>query len=137
MVPEEWNNSEELNVAAQLLDPPSTFSAADNYIHGLVTTNDFKNSVTRELVDDLIEQPAFAENDYITNAIQAQSGNATSGSEDRRIPIAGDSTVLSDQRYYVELRRPSIARAGNHTFEYLGFGPGNYSTGLPARQRSS
>ncbi|MBI79319.1 MAG: hypothetical protein CMQ51_02720, partial [Gammaproteobacteria bacterium] len=38
------------------------------------------------------------------------------------------------QRYYVELRRPSIARAGNHTFEYLGFGPGNYSTGLPARQ---
>ena len=125
---------EELNVAAQLLDPPSTFSAADNYIHGLVTTNDFKNSVTRELVDDLIEQPAFAENDYITNAIQAQSGNATSGSEDRRIPIAGDSTVLSDQRYYVELRRPSIARAGNHTFEYLGFGPGNYSTGLPARQ---
>ena len=50
------------------------------------------------------------------------------------IPIAGDSTVISDQRYYVELRRPSIARAGNHTFEYLGFGPGNYSTGLPARQ---
>ena len=41
---------------------------------------------------------------------------------------------MSDQRYYVELRRPSIARAGNHTFEYLGFGPGNYSTGLPARQ---
>jgi len=23
---------------------------------------------------------------------------------------------------------------GNHTFEYLGFGPGNYSTGFPARQ---
>ena len=68
------------------------------------------------------------------NSIKAQSGNAASGSEDRLIPIAGDSTVLSDQRYYVELRRPSIARAGNHTFEYLGFGPGNYSTGLPARQ---
>ena len=126
--------SEELDLASQLLDPPSTFSAADNYIHGLVTTNDFKNSVTRELVDDLIEQPAFAENNYINNAIQAQTGNATSGSEDRKIPIAGDSTVLSAQRYYVELRRPSIARAGNHTFEYLGFGPGNYSTGLPARQ---
>ena len=61
-------------------------------------------------------------------------GNATSGSEDRLIPISGDSTVLADQRYYVELRRPSIARAGNHTFEYLGFGLSNYSTGLPARQ---
>ena len=94
---------------------------------------------------DLTAQPAFVENDYtnttsdsagnvIDNRIRAQVGNATSGSEDRRIPISGDSKVLTDQRYYVELRRPSIARAGNHTFEYLGFGPGNYSTGLPARQ---
>ena len=128
-----------------LIDPPSTFSAADNYIHGLVTTNDYKNSVTKELVEDLFDQPAFINNEYtnttsdgngnvIDNRVRAQEGNATSGSEDRRIPIAGDSTVMSDQRYYVELRRPSIARAGNHTFEYLGFGPGNYSTGLPARQ---
>ena len=120
---------------AALIDPPATFSAADNYIHGLVSVNDFKNSVTRELAEDLTNQPAFITNTYSgANAIQAQDGNATSGSEDRRIPIAGDSTVLADQRYYVELRRPSIARAGNHTFEYLGFGPGNYSTGLPARQ---
>ena len=120
---------------AGLIDPPATFSAADNYIHGLVSVNDFKNSVTRELMEDLTNQPAFIMNTYSGgNAIKAQDGNATSGSEDRRIPIAGDSTVLADQRYYVELRRPSIARAGNHTFEYLGFGPGNYSTGLPARQ---
>jgi hypothetical protein len=34
----------------------------------------------------------------------------------------------------VELRRPSIIRASGHTFEYLGFGPGNYSTGLPQVQ---
>ena len=34
----------------------------------------------------------------------------------------------------VELRRPSILRASGHTFEYLGFGPGNYSTALPQRQ---
>jgi hypothetical protein len=33
-----------------------------------------------------------------------------------------------------ELRRPSILRSGNHTFEYVGFGPGNYSTGLPSVQ---
>ena len=120
---------------AGLIDPPPTFSAADNYVHGLVSVNDFKNSVTRELMEDLTNQPAFIMNTYSGgNAIKAQNGNATSGSEDRLIPIAGDSTVLSDQKYYVELRRPSIARAGNHTFEYLGFGPGNYSTGLPARQ---
>ena len=34
----------------------------------------------------------------------------------------------------VELRRNSIIRASGHTFEYLGFGPGNYSTALPDRQ---
>ena len=36
-----------------------------------------------------------------------------------------------------EVRRPSIARASGHTFEYLGFGPGNYSTGLPQVQVKS
>jgi len=127
--------AEELNYASQLVDPPATFCAADNYIHGLVTTNDYKNSVTKELVQDLLANPAFVDNDYsASNAIQAQPGPATSGAEDRTISIAGNSVVAADQRYYVELRRPSIARAGNHTFEYLGFGPGNYSTGLPARQ---
>ena len=31
----------------------------------------------------------------------------------------------------VELRRHSIMRASGHTFEYVGFGPGNYSTAFP------
>ena len=30
-----------------------------------------------------------------------------------------------------ELRRMSIIRASGHTFEYVGFGPGNYSTAFP------
>lgn len=34
----------------------------------------------------------------------------------------------------VETRRPSFMRASGHTFEYLGYGPGNYSTALPQRQ---
>ena len=34
----------------------------------------------------------------------------------------------------IELRRNSIIRASGHTFEYLGFGPGNYSTSLPDKQ---
>ena len=37
----------------------------------------------------------------------------------------------------VEFRRPSILRASGHTFEYLGYGPGNYSTGLPQVQLKS
>jgi hypothetical protein len=34
----------------------------------------------------------------------------------------------------MELRRPSYLRASGHTFEYLGYGPGNYSTAVPQKQ---
>ncbi|NBX51154.1 hypothetical protein EBT25_14810, partial [bacterium] len=34
----------------------------------------------------------------------------------------------------VESRRFSSLRASGHTFEYLGYGPGNYSTSLPTKQ---
>ena len=49
-----------------------------------------------------------------------------SGSVVRRIRVSS-----------VELRRPSIIRASGHTFEYQGYGPGNYSTALPDRQDTS
>ena len=132
-----------------LNDPPASISAADNYVHGLVTINDAKNSETKELIKDLVQQPALANSNFIqsedltsstlnpvggSNILEAQEGNATSGSEDRFIPIEGDSDFPTEGKLYVELRRPSIARSGNHTFEYLGFGPGNYSTGFPLRQ---
>lgn len=44
------------------------------------------------------------------------------------------SKVVRIRPVPVELRRNSIIRASGHTFEYLGFGPGNYSTALPERQ---
>ena len=34
----------------------------------------------------------------------------------------------------IELRRHSLNRASGHTWEYVGYGPGNYSTGLPEKQ---
>ena len=34
----------------------------------------------------------------------------------------------------VEFRRNTIIRASGHTFEYVGFGPGNYSTAFPEKQ---
>jgi hypothetical protein len=121
--------------SATLLDPPATVSAADNYVHGLVTVNDSKGSVTREVVYDFVNDAGTKNNTFTgSNIIQAQSGSASAGSEARKIPVCGDSSYPLERKLYVELRRPSIARSGNHTFEYLGFGPGNYSTGFPARQ---
>ena len=44
------------------------------------------------------------------------------------------TTIKKIKVLAMELRRPSILRASGHTFEYLGYGPGNYSTALPSRQ---
>ena len=51
-----------------------------------------------------------------------------------RETIVNDGLVKSIKLLPIELRRPSILRASGHTFEYLGYGPGNYSTGLPQVQ---
>ena len=128
-----------------IVDPPASVAAADNYVHGLVTLNDYKYSETKEAVTDfLATDPLLSyeftnttsnvDGDIVDNRLRGQSGNSSIGSENRKIPINGDSVYPLDGRFYVELRRPSIARSGNHTFEYLGFGPGNYSTGFPLRQ---
>ena len=44
------------------------------------------------------------------------------------------ATVRRIRPLPVELRRHSIIRASGHTFEYVGYGPGNYSTAFPDRQ---
>ena len=62
----------------------------------------------------------------IRGALATRIANHASGSIIKKInPIS------------VEFRRPSIIRASGHTFEYLGYGPGNYSTGLPQVQVKS
>ena len=137
LYPEFYKNDPEwykqLDSAA--VDAPETTSAADNYVHGLVTVNDSKSSVTREGILDFIKDRGSKRYTFTgTTEIKALPGGASAGSEARRIPVCGNSDYPTEKRIYVELRRPSIARSGNHTFEYLGFGPGNYSTGFPSRQ---
>ena len=58
-----------------------------------------------------------------------QSGDG--GGEIRKIDI---NPTRTGDTYQIELRRPSTIRSGNHTFEYVGFGPGNYSTAFPIKQ---
>jgi hypothetical protein len=45
-----------------------------------------------------------------------------------------ESVVRKIHPYPIEFRRHSILRASGHTFEYVGFGPGNYSNAFPDRQ---
>ena len=62
-------------------------------------------------------------------SVTARLGDA----EERKIALKlnADNSV---QSILCELRRYSILRASGHTFEYLGFGPGNYSTAFPSTQ---
>jgi hypothetical protein len=64
---------------------------------------------------------------------------------DRRIPVvakgttftaptASNETSLVGAAPSVPLYRPSILRASSHTWEYVGLGSGNYSTGFPNLQ---
>ena len=52
----------------------------------------------------------------------------------RAVSHPAGARISKIQPLPVELRRNSILRASGHTFEYLGYGPGNYSTGLPQVQ---
>ena len=45
-----------------------------------------------------------------------------------------NSTIRRIDVKSIELRRHAIIRASGHTFEYVGFGPGNYSTAFPEKQ---
>ena len=44
------------------------------------------------------------------------------------------SLIKKIKAFPIQFNRPSIIRASGHTFEYLGYGPGNYSTALPQVQ---
>ena len=116
-------------------DAPSTISVADNYVHGLVVADDDKNSITKEATESILSNLGrFGSGGDINTTLEAMDGKAVASREDRQIGIEGDSDSVADRKVYVELRRPSQARSGNHTFEYTGFGPGNYSTAFPSRQ---
>ena len=125
-------------------DPAAAVSIADNEILGLVRTTDGATptpnedtqlSITKETAQFfLLEGNNNLGYTTTTNTLSNIVVTARLGDEeDRKIPLKlntdGSIAPLS-----IELRRYSILRASGHTFEYLGFGPGNYSTAFPSTQ---
>tara|TARA_A100000172_G_scaffold81164_1_gene73502 strand:+ start:19 stop:5928 length:5910 start_codon:yes stop_codon:yes gene_type:complete len=82
----------------------------------------------------------------IEDEILRVSKNSLTGSGNNKITVIrgvlGTSPLIHANGSYIqkikpipiEFHRPSILRASGHTFEYLGYGPGNYSTALPQVQ---
>ena len=72
--------------------------------------------------------------DSVNERLSGIELTARAGDEEtRKINVREDNTGTVAP-INVEFRRHSILRSGNHTFEYLGFGPGNYSTAFPQTQ---
>ena len=122
-------------------DPNATVSVADNVIIGLVYgtdgqgNKDSQRSITKEATQFFL---AESQNNLAWNSSAGTLGSFSvtarlGDAETRKIPLKVniDDEVVPVQ---VELRRHSIQRSGNHTFEYTGFGPGNYSTAFPQTQ---
>jgi len=125
-------------------DPAPAVSVADNDILGKVTTTDgaqpqpnedTKLSISKETAQFfLLEQENNLGYNTTSNTLNAVVVTARLGDEEeRKIPLKlnADNSVAP---LLIELRRYSILRASGHTFEYLGFGPGNYSTAFPSTQ---
>jgi Chaperone of endosialidase len=126
-------------------DPVASKSVADNITIGLVTTTNGSTSAAitdRSVTKESIIQWCKESNNSYT--IVDNSGSYNYYDPSYTISVNGntltsgsgsvESRLINTSDVNVELRRPSIIRAGNQTFEYTGFGPGNYSTGFPSRQ---
>ena len=125
-------------------DPAASVSVADNEVLGVVRTTDGATptpnenkqlSITKETTQFLLLE---TENNLgyntTSNVLNSIVVTARLGDEEERkiaLKLNPDQSVSPLQ---VELRRYSILRASGHTFEYLGFGPGNYSTAFPSTQ---
>lgn len=121
-------------------NPPSALSVADHKVHGYVFSNSRLYSITREAAEQLLKDNKYTPTE-ISNICTDREGSARRGREDqsRILPIgylrSGSTNRTEDVGIQIELRRPSLVRSGNHTFEYVGYGPGNYSTAFPAKQQ--
>ena len=95
---------------------------------------------------NLLQRFPYGSYILIDEEIMRVSTNTLEGIDENKIPVIRGifGTVIKDHAvgslvkkikpFPIQFNRPSILRASGHTFEYLGYGPGNYSTALPQVQ---
>ena len=115
-----------------------------NFIYAGISTTLGVQVTPTDVEITLANSDGFQKGDYITinSEILRLTNDATTNTfgvlRGQFSTVAGSNPVGAVVRKIqilpVEIRRPSILRASGHTFEYLGYGPGNYSTGLPLKQ---
>ena len=97
-------------------------------------------SITKEAIEFILADNGWTQPgttpgwDAINRELSDVELTARAGDEEVRKINIRENNDGSVAPIPVEFRRHSILRSGNHTFEYLGFGPGNYSTAFPQAQ---
>jgi hypothetical protein len=115
-----------------------------NYIYSGISTTINSIASTATQITFSSSSTGLTRGDYIqvNDEIMRLTSNAGGGTFNVERGMFGTlkASANSGTRAYkikiipVELRRPSFMRASGHTFEYLGYGPGNYSTSVPQKQ---
>ena len=111
---------------------------------GITTTLAASGITTTSTTLELTDSAGFIKGDYvqiggeivrIASDFSSNQATVLRGQLGSRSTNHDGSVVVKKIRIIpTEKRRYSILRASGHTFEYLGFGPGNYSTALPQKQ---
>tara|TARA_B100001287_G_scaffold87538_1_gene73295 strand:- start:3105 stop:8957 length:5853 start_codon:yes stop_codon:yes gene_type:complete len=113
------------NITASIAAPVPNVSIDEININNL-TSFDFKIGDYIRIDDEIMR---------IKTTVTSNPVKVFRGLLGTQAAIHADGSVVKRVKISpLELRRPSIIRASGHTFEYLGYGPGNYSTALPEKQ---
>lgn len=110
----------------------------DNFVLGTAITNSTTTTLSVAnasrlsigsyiQIDNEIMRVVSANNSTSVSVIRAVLGTRAETHD-------ANSMIRKIKPIAIDFHRPSILRASGHTFEYLGYGPGNYSTGLPQVQ---
>jgi hypothetical protein len=94
---------------------------------GISTTNRFKLGSYIQVDNEIMRITSSTLSGSGNDEISVIRGSLGTPKEDH----TNGALIRKIKPRAVEFRRPSYVRASGHTFEYLGFGPGNYSTSLP------
>ena len=97
---------------------------------GISTTNRFELGSYIQVDDEIMRVTTSTLAGSGNNEISVIRGALGTVKQDH----SGGALIKKITPKAIEFRRPSYLRASGHTFEYLGYGPGNYSTALPQVQ---
>jgi hypothetical protein len=115
-----------------------------SYIYAGISDTLGANITTNSATITVSDPNSFTRGDYVViNSEVVRISSIASGNTfsvirgqlgTNRVSVNSGTLIKKIKVVPMELRRPSFLRSSGHTFEYVGYGPGNYSTALPQKQ---